>query len=401
MRALAALVALLAAAAATAQLPLPTTGDLLVSSTGNHRLLRLGFDGRQLAELTLPGLVSPRGIAVRPAAGEVYLVSEGTAEVLVLDRALQVARRFPTVGVASPTSAAFGPSGDLFVAGFNSSNVGRFRTDGTPLGTFSAPGQLVNTNCVMFRADGGSYTASAANGSVVEFDAAGTFVRRFTGFGLSSTMGLAVWNGELFAAGGGSNNIVVFDLAGTPLREIRHPDLAGPQSIAFRGDGTFVVSGFYNHRIAAFRADGAHLWTVQPPGSSVPRGAAFLPGCVLDVPPGPVLGAPFAMPLESPFEPGLTYLCALSVASSPGLPLPDGRVWPLASGGLLQASLFGGPPLFTNFVGVLDARGTAAPTLFLPDWAFLRGLSLWTGALTLEPTPLTIRQIAASRLLQL
>lgn len=384
------LVATLASVDAVAQLPPATTGDLLVASAQNNRLLRLAFDGTQLGEFTYTNLSHTRGVVVDPA-GTIYVVSQNTNEVLVLDRDLKLIRRFSTKNVNSPTGAALSPRGELYVAGFNSSNVGVFKADGTFLRAVTATA-LRFSNCVAFRGDGHYFVASAGNGSVVQFDGNDKFVRSFSGYGLSSPMGLAIWNNELYAAGGGSSNIVVFDRGGKALRQVRHQDISGPQGIAFTTGGDFVVSSFYSNKLSWYTAGGKHLRTVLPKSSSVPRSIAMLPSAELRAPGKPVLGRPLAIDLSSPFDPRLGYIAALSLTQKPGIRLPDGRVLGLNLDAAFLLSLD-----FPGFIGVLDTHGAARINLWLPDLPWLRGLRVHMAALTVDPQQSNpFRQITAT-----
>ncbi len=386
--------ALLALAAAGQTLPPATTGDLLVSSSGNDRLLRLDFGGTELASLPLPGLAHPRGLAVSPT-GTVYVASQNSGEVLELDRRLQLVRRFATGPVVGPTGIALRTNGNLLVAGFSSSNVGEFRPDGTLVRTFADP-KLRFTNCVALLPDGSFFAASAGNGTVVYFDSTGTARFDATGFGLSSPMGLAVWNNELFVAGGGSNNIVVFDLAGAPLRELRHADLSGPQGIAVTAGGELVSASFFTHKVVWLKPDGTWLRTAAPGSSLVPRSVAFLPSASLLTTGSPTLGTPYPFTVDSPHEPGLAYATGMALAQAPAIPLPRGRTLPLAADALFQLSL-SGAPAFAGFVGLLDGQGKGTPVLNLPNLAALQGVTVHAAAVTLDPAwPTLFRQVTAA-----
>jgi sugar lactone lactonase YvrE len=385
--------ALLLAVPSPSQLPPRTTGDVLVSSSGNNRLLRLDFRGVEVAAATIAGVAHPRGIVVT-GNGTVFLVSQNTDEVVVLDAALRLVRRFPTGAVRGPTGAALGPGGNLFVAGFNSSNVGEYRLDGSFVRAVSA-NDLVFANCVTFLPDGSFVAASAGNGRVVHFEASGTVRASYTGFGLSSPMGMAVYGSELFVAGGSSHNIVVFDLAGAALRELRHADINGPQGVAFTADGVLITSSFYSHKISWFERNGTHLRTVTPPSSNVPRSLAFLPSLELIAAGAPRPGVPFPLALSSPYEPSTIYATALAFSTSPGWPMLDGRIFPLTPDPLFYVSLSGGA-VFRDFIGVLDAGGRGVPTLHLPNIPGLTGLTLHAAALTFDPVFATLfRQMSA------
>lgn len=370
-------------------LPPATTGDLLVSSSQNNKLLRLAFDGTQLAEFSYARLTHPRGIVV--AKDGIYLASQNTNEVLVLDPELKLIRRFATKNVTGPTGAALGPNGNLYVAGFSSNNIGEYKTDGTFVRVHTATG-LLGTNCVAFRKDGGFYAASAFTNTVLQFTPTGTFVRSLSGFGLSSPMGIAIWNGEVYVAGGGSSNIVVFDSAGKALRQIRHADMSGPQGLAFTHDGILVASNYFNNKVTWFDRNGTHRRTVAPKSASVPRSVAFLHGASLEYSGNPKVGVPFAVSMRSPFDPFRVYATALALAKTPGLRLADGRVFDLTPDALFFTSIG-----FPSFVGALDGNGSARVTVLFPNLPGLKGLTVYGAGLTVDPQHATLfRQLSAA-----
>lgn len=371
---------------------LSATGDVLVSSSRNNRVLRLTPTGEQIASYSYTGLSSPRGLIV-DGAGTTYLVSQNTNEILVLDRSFGLVRRFSTGVVKSPTGGAIGPNGNLYIAGFSSSNVGEFTPSGTFVRAYSNAQQLSFANCVAFMPDGSFLVASAGNGRIVRFLPGGKMIGSYTGFGLSSTMGIAIWNNEIFAAGGGSSNIVVFDMQGKALREIRHVDMSGPQGVVFTHDGLLVTSSFFNDKVLWFRPDGTHVRTVKPVGSSVPRNLAFAHGVSMKTAGSPILGQAYPIGIASANEPGFVYLQLLSLSQTPGLVFADGRRWGMSIDPLLELSIQNSP-IFQNFVGILDASGNARAVMNLPNLAILRGLKIHAGALTLEPASGRIAQLS-------
>jgi hypothetical protein len=100
---------------------------------------------------------------------------------------------------------------------------------------------------------------------------------------------------------------------------------------------------------------------------------------VLSVSSQPTPGATVRFGLSAPRAPGRVYQVALSFGTSPGIPLAGGRLIPLNVDHLLFASLTVGPPLFNQFLGVLDRSGTGAARLAVPNQSALIGVRFHTG----------------------
>ena len=105
-----------------------------------------------------------------------------------------------------------------------------------------------------------------------------------------------------------------------------------------------------------------------------------------------VMGQPAPLVLDLPGEASQPYLCALSEATTPGIPLPLGGVLPLRSGAILQSSLTPSP-IFQGFSGTLGPTATAIATLTVPPTPLLSGLDLYAAALTFDPAPLGERAV--------
>ena len=82
---------------------------------------------------------------------------------------------------------------------------------------------------------------------------------------------------------------------------------------------------------------------------------------------------------------GLPYLIGLALGSSPGIPLPDGRVIGLNIDPVLFLTVGPGAPnpFLAHGPGVLDANGQATASLTLPAGA--TGFPLVIGGVTLHP----------------
>jgi N-acetylmuramoyl-L-alanine amidase len=105
------------------------------------------------------------------------------------------------------------------------------------------------------------------------------------------------------------------------------------------------------------------------------------------------LGLPTPFALSLPAEAGRPYLVGCSEGFAPGTLLPGGALLPLNNGFLLSASIDPSSPFFPGFVGVLDAQGTAAPTLLPPYLPFLAGWPLYVAGFTLDASGTAEREL--------
>lgn len=96
---------------------------------------------------------------------------------------------------------------------------------------------------------------------------------------------------------------------------------------------------------------------------------------------------------SDPASPGMPYLAACALGSTPGIPI-DTRIVPLNADPLLSVTIGGLPPLMTGFVGVLDADGIAAGGITFPGLPHLVGFRFVVAGLVLDPVaPSGIRTI--------
>ena len=87
--------------------------------------------------------------------------------------------------------------------------------------------------------------------------------------------------------------------------------------------------------------------------------------------------------------PPINYMIGLSLGTSPGTNLSDGRVIPLNPDTLLIVSTFSNywPMLaISNFQGLLDAQGRAKGSMIIPNVTGAVGLTFYTGFITLNTT---------------
>jgi hypothetical protein len=100
------------------------------------------------------------------------------------------------------------------------------------------------------------------------------------------------------------------------------------------------------------------------------------------------VGQPAGYRLSVPGDAGLVYCAAASLATTPGVPLPDGRVLPLQVDGLFLISACVNNAFFSAFLGILDNGGVGNLAVNLPAIPGLAGLTFSVAALTVDgPAP--------------
>jgi hypothetical protein len=111
-------------------------------------------------------------------------------------------------------------------------------------------------------------------------------------------------------------------------------------------------------------------------------------------------GAAFRLIVDAPLDGGLAYVSALSLAASPGVVLPDGRIVHLAPDPLFLMTASGQLP-YPGSVGTLDAFGSATMLIPIPNDPILSGLVISCAFVTLDTnSPSGVRSIGVTKALR-
>ncbi len=247
-----------------------TPGRLLVSSftTGAIHTYRARDGAPRKRIQPVQGAQS-----IRPGPdGLLYACAEQTDEIVRIDPdALALVDAFvsddpltsedETGGIDGPTSAAFGPTGDLYVASFETDQVLRYDgATGAFLGVFvsSGSGGLDGPDAgTLFGPDGNLYVPSFFNDRILRFDGgSGAFVDEFVSFredGLRQPRDIAFHQGLVYVASSGSGQILrwepdgdfagVFATSGVPYSLAFNPDDGNLYVVALQGDSVRIFDG--------------------------------------------------------------------------------------------------------------------------------------------------------------
>jgi len=181
--------------------------------------------------------------------GLIYVTSEISQQILrYRNDTLEFVDVFATLPGIDPTGFAFGPGGDLYVAGFKTDEVRRLSATGAALGT-AVPARAAGLdgpdNGITFAPDGNLYVPGYNSSNVIRYDprtgVTSVAVPAHT-TGLGNTRGLLPEEGgaALLITGEGSGQLLRFDLATGAVR-VLNAKLVQPTGLAYAPDGSLLV----------------------------------------------------------------------------------------------------------------------------------------------------------------
>ena len=172
-------------------------GHILV--TDNHRLQKLTFDGEfvQSVGSSKDGtgeleFCSPKGIAVHPTTGQIFIAERDNDRIQVLNSDLTFSHKFGSNKsgpdqLKDPCGVAIDKDGYVYVAGYYNYCIKKFKATGEYIHEFSSqgsePGELKYPTSVAIDINNQVYVTECGNHRVSIFDSDGSFKYSFGGYG--------------------------------------------------------------------------------------------------------------------------------------------------------------------------------------------------------------------------
>ena len=187
------------------------SGLVYVSNYCNNRIEVLKGDGTLVRQFGVGHLSNPWGVTVNNK--HVYVADNGNKRISIFTLKGQLVRTFgsPDSGpgqLASPSSVAISPNGDLYVTDHSNHHVKVYNSDCVYQRQFGE-GQLKRPNGILITSDGHVLVADTANNRVVIFNTTGQIICSFQ-VG-AWPMGLAIdHNGDLFVALNKDKQVAIF-----------------------------------------------------------------------------------------------------------------------------------------------------------------------------------------------
>ncbi len=229
---------------------------------------RAGISGTGNGQFT-----KPRGIAINPSTGNVYVVDQGNNRIEEFKSTGEFIRTFGESGsepgkLSLPWGVAIAPSsGNVWIGDYSNNRVDMFSETGTYLGSFgsegSTNGKFKNPNGIAF-SGGNAYVVDTGNNRVQEFSMSGEFVAKFGSKGVGNgqfespdAIATDPVSGDLYVSDYFNYRIEEFNPAGTFVFTFgKHGsgngEIANPESVAVNSTGYVYVADAGNNRMQEF-----------------------------------------------------------------------------------------------------------------------------------------------------
>ena len=197
--------------------------------------------------------------------GMLYAAKYNTKEILVINRAGQIARRFKH-GCGDVNGITFSKSGNIVISDFSNhvikiytptgQLVSQFGGQGSKLGQLSCPtGVAVNEEGHLFIVESGNHRISV-------FTENGQFLKCFGSYGIGAGCFKFPWqlcispDGLVYITDNINHCIKVHDQDGRYIRQFGEDIVKSPTGIAVTSDGHIIVASCYANKISIFTPDG-------------------------------------------------------------------------------------------------------------------------------------------------
>lgn len=167
-------------------------------------------------------------------------------------------------------------TGNLYVSGFSSGNIGEFRKDGSLVRTFSHP-TMLNPRGLAVEDDGTLVVVVQTNSRILRLAPDGTLLQTVTHPDLTSGTGISRSPaGNWYVGNFSPGRVLVFDPSWTHVTTLTRAGMNGVNCVAFdsSGSGDFAVTAAFANAVYRFDATHAPLGAVTHPQMASPMSIA-------------------------------------------------------------------------------------------------------------------------------
>lgn len=273
--------------------------DLLVSDNGGDQVFRFHqFTGAPIGDGPFVdpgagGLDSAVGMRL-DGSGQLLVASQGNNRILRYDSVtgsflneFASNQNTPGANMSGPADIQFGPGGDLYVANFNGNSVDRFTAGGASLGPFTSGGAIAGTASFAFGPDGNLYVGSFGSGVIERYNGAtGAYINNFA-TGLATPAGLTFNGTDLWCVDLFQHTVNRYSAAGTLLGSFSTGANSFPSHLLFTSDINsnpivlVALTGFGG--VAGYALDGTptgFFASIGTPGVNIPGQLLLVPDAI-------------------------------------------------------------------------------------------------------------------------
>ena len=216
--------------------------------------------------------------------GMLYSANQDTKEILVTNRAGQIARRFKH-GCGYVNGITFSKSGKILISDRSNHVIKIYTPTGQLVCQFggqgSKLGQLSRPKGVAINEEGHLFIAESGNHRISVFTENGQFLRCFGSYGIGAGCFKFPWqlcispDGLVYISDNINHCIKVHGQDGRYIRQFGEDIVKSPTGIAVTSEGHIIVASRYGNKISIFRPDGHCVGEVDNLGLSLPLSLAI------------------------------------------------------------------------------------------------------------------------------
>jgi streptogramin lyase len=225
-----------------------TAGNLYVTDSGNHRVLKLAATTHSQTELPFTGLDNPNGLAV-DTGGNVYITDTATGQVLKLAAGSDHQLPLPFTGLKSPAGICLDTQGNVYVSDYAMDEVFKLAAGSNNQTEVPITG-LNEPDGIQADSAGNVYVADGGNNRVLEWVAGSSTTTALPFAGLSDPADVTVASsGNVYVTNHHNNRVYELSSGSNHPTELTFAGLSDPTSSAVDSTGAIYVTDSNNDRV--------------------------------------------------------------------------------------------------------------------------------------------------------
>jgi sugar lactone lactonase YvrE len=223
-------------------------GNLYVTDSGNHRVLKMAATTHTQTEVPFTGLDNPNGVVV-DTAGNIYVTDSATGQVWKLEAGSRQQVSLPFTGLKSPAGICQDTHGNLYVTDYATNQVVKLAAGSNQQSDLPITG-LKEPDGIQADPAGNVYVADGGNNRVLEWVADSGTTTMLPFAGLSDPADVTVDSARnLYVTNHHNNRVLEMALGSNHQTELPFTGLSDPTSSAVDSTGAIYITDSNNDRV--------------------------------------------------------------------------------------------------------------------------------------------------------
>jgi streptogramin lyase len=225
-----------------------SAGNLYVTDSGNHRVLKMAAATHTQSEVPFTGLDNPNGVAV-DTAGDIFVTDSATAAVLKLEAGSGKQSSLPLRGLKSPAGICLDTHDNLYVTDYATGQIVKLAAGSDQQSDLPISG-LKEPDGIQADPAGNVYVADSGNNRVLEWVASSGATTALPFTGLSDPADVTLDNARnLYVTNHHNNRVLELALGSNRQTELPFTGLSDPTSSTVDSTGAIYVTDSNNDRV--------------------------------------------------------------------------------------------------------------------------------------------------------